>query len=113
MDAAGMKGSGFSLFTQSIPFQFFSFTSIAIALISTVPSFNIGKMKALVKKTSTNPMAEMGGPHHQMEFANEKENMDKDETAKDQMGTASKGSKMAMSMDHDDMKMDMSGQNLC
>src|SRR5699024_5166802 len=112
MDAAGIQGSAISLFINSIPFQFFSYTSIIVALASLVPVLNFPKMKAIIQQN---------GPEHSHqqkmegninkdlafeasdEIRENKDNLEKAETAEDQMGVASKEENQI----DDSMDMDM------
>jgi len=92
MDATGMEGSAFSFYLQSLPYQFFSFFSIIIALITIMPKFNFGPMKDIIKNPSVNEN------DMQTEFSEEMSHHHKGEEAKDQTGNAMKGS---MEHDHD------------
>ncbi|CAM3688345.1 Na+/H+ antiporter NhaC family protein [Cytobacillus oceanisediminis] len=109
MDAAGVEGSSYSVFLSSLPFHFFSYSSILIALLSIIPALNFPSMKALIqenqKEKTKDPFSKSS--HFAFEFSKEisdvKENKHKAETAKDQMGVAMKGNKM----DRGHMKMGM------
>ncbi|RBW70182.1 Na+/H+ antiporter NhaC family protein [Bacillus taeanensis] len=94
VQVAGIEGSAFSLFIRSLPFNFFSYLSILIALLSIVPMFNFGKMKSLLQKSTTSHRKEAFG----VEFSEEFDHKEKAHTAKDQTGNAMKGS---MEHDHD------------
>jgi tetracycline resistance efflux pump len=105
MEAAGAEGSALQLFISSIPFQFFSFTSILIALLSLIPAVNIGTMKDLINKTNQKMNPEPT-PAHDVEFAEENENPEKAKTVEDQTGTAmrEKEHEKEMSMNHDQIE---------
>ncbi|UOQ93987.1 hypothetical protein MUO14_03185 [Halobacillus shinanisalinarum] len=96
MDAAGVEGSGFQLFLASIPFQFFSFTSVAVALLSVIVGWNFGKMKQMIQssKGDCTKLRNQGKPSlstaHSMEMSKEIGNTDKADTSKDQMGLLQK-----------------------
>lgn len=102
MDAGGIEGSAMQLFLSSLPFQFFSFTSITIALLSVILGWNFGNMKKLiqsaqgVKKDTSIPISR---PAHAMEMSEEIGNTDKADTVKDQMGVTTKGKMEKMDMD--------------
>ncbi|SDJ14375.1 Na+/H+ antiporter NhaC family protein [Alteribacillus bidgolensis] len=115
MQAAGISGDPLALFIRSLPFHFFSYLSIAIALLSLIPAFNFGTMKNLMnidqKDTAKNRTGRVPDkPAFATEFSREfgDENQDKAESAKDQMGVAMKGEKkehgmkMEMGMDHEE-----------
>ena len=91
MQAAGVEGSAFSFFVQSLPFHFFSFTSIAITIFSIVPAFNFGKMKDFITVVKPEPAY---GTEFSEEFHN---NTKKAEASKDQIGASMKN----MEHDHD------------
>lgn len=92
MNTTGIEGSAFSFYLQSLPYQFFSFFSIIIALTTIIPKFNLGPMKELIQNHSTKQM------DMQTEFAEDMSHHHKAETSKDQTGNAMKGS---MEHDHD------------
>ncbi|UYG98076.1 Na+/H+ antiporter NhaC family protein [Cytobacillus firmus] len=99
MDAAGIEGSAMRLFLSSLPFQFFSFTSITIALLSVTVGWNFSGMKKLIKSAqSSKEPTTFSSPVHALEMSEELGNTDKADTAKDQMGVTTKG-KMEMDMD--------------
>lgn len=100
MQAAGVGGSAFQLFVRSIPFQFFSYTSIIIALISVIPALNLGSMKDLMNK-SREKKGMQHQPAHGVEFAEEFQDTAKAETTEDQIGTATNAHKNEMSDDHE------------
>jgi tetracycline resistance efflux pump len=112
MGAAGIEGSPFQLFISTLPFHFFSFTSVAIALLSIIMGLNFVKMKELIHSAQGTPAkgdsntnkgkAPRYKPSHAIEFADELGNTDKADTAKDQMGVTTKGK-----MEKIDMHMDM------
>jgi len=94
MDATGVEGSAFSLYLQSLPYQFFSFFSIAVTLFTIIPRFNFGPMKEMIKNRGA-----MNEKNMQTEFAEDmSHNHHKAETSKDQTGNAMKGS---IEHDHD------------
>ncbi|MBM7573283.1 Na+/H+ antiporter NhaC family protein [Aquibacillus albus] len=93
MQASGVEGSALALFIQSLPYQFFSFTAIAIAIFSIMPRFNFNVMKELINVNSTpNKLA------RHTEFAEEFHHHEKGESMKDQTGNAVKDS---MEHNHD------------
>ena len=49
MDAADLEGSSFTVFIQSLPFQFFSYVSVFIALLSLVSALNFLRMRELME----------------------------------------------------------------
>ncbi|WP_256464157.1 Na+/H+ antiporter NhaC family protein [Halobacillus amylolyticus] len=104
MDAAGVEGSAFQLFLASIPFQFFSFTSVAIALLSVIVGWNFGKMKQMIQSSQGDDAKSrnQGNPSlstaRSMEMSKELGNTDKSDTSKDQMGVTSKGDMEQMDM---------------
>lgn len=116
MQAAGLSGDPFTLFISTLPFHFFSFLSIAIALLSLIPAVNFGRMKQLMQfnqkeAVTTNGQRIMDKLGYAMEFSRElgeedRENQEKAESAKDQMGVAMKGEKkgtgMKMGMDNEE-----------
>ncbi|WP_245780749.1 Na+/H+ antiporter NhaC family protein [Gracilibacillus orientalis] len=91
MQASGIEGSALALFIQSIPFQFFSYTAIGIAILSIMPRFNFSGMKELIK---VNHSPDKPAHHDEM---SEKYH-EKGESAKDQTGNAVKG---GMEHNHD------------
>jgi hypothetical protein len=50
INAANMEGAPITIFLNSLPFHFFSYASILIALISLVPAFNFSCMKDLMEQ---------------------------------------------------------------
>lgn len=104
MDAAGIGGSAFQLFLSSIPFQFFSFTSIAIALLSVIVGWNFGRMKQMIQTSNkdvnigSKKNSSIADPALSMEMSEELGNTDKADTSKDQMGVTSKGDMEEMDM---------------
>lgn len=100
MGAAGLEGSAMQLFLSSLPFQFFSFTSVTIALLSVILGWNFGSMKELIqtakgqKKGANRPKTA-----HAMEMSEEFGSTEKADTAKDQMGVTTKGKMNEMDMD--------------
>ncbi|WLD92029.1 Na+/H+ antiporter NhaC family protein [Alkalihalobacillus sp. AL-G] len=107
MDAAEAEGTSLQLFINSLPFQFFSFTSILIALLSLIPTLNIGRMKNLIKETNEK-IGQQQTMADDSEFAEEYENTDKANTSEDQIGTTmkEKGHSKEMSMEHDHDEVD-------
>ncbi|MCF6412040.1 Na+/H+ antiporter NhaC family protein [Pseudalkalibacillus salsuginis] len=107
MDVARVEGTSLQLFINSLPFHFFSFTSILIALISLIPAINIGRMKSLIKET--NEKMGQQSMAHDMEFAEEYKNTHKANTGEDQIGVTMKEKshehkhEMSMEHDHDDV----------
>ncbi|MDC3418137.1 Na+/H+ antiporter NhaC family protein [Aquibacillus salsiterrae] len=100
MGAAGLEGSAMQIFLSSLPFQFFSFTSVAIALFSVIIGWNFGSMKKLIKSAQGSKQElHVSRPAHAMEMSEELGNTDKADTAKDQMGVTSKGKMENMDMD--------------
>ncbi|WP_163539580.1 Na+/H+ antiporter NhaC family protein [Gracilibacillus sp. YIM 98692] len=93
MQASGVEGSALALFIQSLPFQFFSYTAIGIAILSIMPRFNFSGMKELIKMNHA-PLK----PAHDAEMSEEFHHHEKGESAKDQTGNAVKGS---MEHNHD------------
>lgn len=89
MTVAGAEGSVFSLFVRSLPFQFFGFASILVALFSIIPAFRM--------KEKSNPNISA----YNVEFASEFGNEGKAETTADQLGTAMNIHKDVISMEHD------------
>lgn len=100
MEAAGVQGSAFSIFVRSIPFQFFSYTSILFALLSVMPKLNVGAMKDLLKKKGDTEHTKQR-PAYNAEFAEEFEDTSKSETMEDQIGTADNAHKTEMAKDED------------
>ena len=93
MEASGIQGSALTLFIQSLPYQFFSFAAIAIAILSIIPRFNFNVMKELIHvNSSPNKLA------HHAEFDEEFDHHEKGESMKDQTGNAVKSS---MEHNHD------------
>ncbi|MBP1949964.1 Na+/H+ antiporter NhaC family protein [Virgibacillus litoralis] len=92
MDTTGIEGSAFSFYLQSLPYQFFSFFSILIALTTIMPKLNLGPMKELIRNHSSKK-ADL-----QTEFAEDMSHQHKAETSKDQTGNAMKGN---MEHNHD------------
>ncbi|MFZ3579084.1 Na+/H+ antiporter NhaC family protein [Virgibacillus sp. DJP39] len=100
MGAAGIEGSAMQLFLSSLPFQFFSFTSITIALLSVIIGWNFGSMRKLIQSAhGSKKETSFSRPAHAMEMSEEIGNKDKADTAKDQMGVTSKGKMEKMDMD--------------
>lgn len=97
MDAANIEGSAMSLFVSSLPFHFFSYVSITIALFSLIPALNFPQMKKLMNESIVDNSNQ----------AEDEENTDKADTAKDQMGVAMKDDHekmdggMKMGMEHE------------
>ncbi|WP_188453337.1 Na+/H+ antiporter NhaC family protein [Virgibacillus oceani] len=118
MDAANIEGSALTLFIHSLPFHFFSYTSIIVALASLVPSLNFSYMKELMKQSNEKKDVQNEAPTSKkhsfaFEFARDsdedEENADKADTAKDQMGVATKKDEhekmdggMKMGMEHEE-----------
>lgn len=99
MDAAEIEGSAMQLFLSSLPFHFFSFTSITIALLSVTVGWNFSGMKKLIKSAQCSKEATtFSRPTHAMEMSEELGNTDKADTAKDQMGVTTKGKMEKMDM---------------
>ncbi|WP_026700763.1 Na+/H+ antiporter NhaC family protein [Salibacterium aidingense] len=113
MQAAGISGDPLALFIQSLPFHFFSYISILIALLSIIPAVNVGTMKQLIKgkqKETTKRAGVRSDKTFATEFSKEfeegeSENTEKADSAKDQTGNAMKGKKKEMGM-----KMGMDNQ---
>ena len=100
MGAAGIEGSAMQLFLSSLPFQFFSFTSVTIALLSVIIGWNFGSMQELIQSTQGSKKGTtFKQPAHAMEMSEELGNTDKAGTAKDQMGVTTKGKMEEMDMD--------------
>ncbi len=100
MEAANIGGAPITLFLRSLPFHFFSYVSILIALLSLMPAFNFSRMKNLMKQNDGHkekPQTKKSKQNHKyaFEFSEEmdgdKEHQEKADTAKDQMGVAMKG----------------------
>jgi tetracycline resistance efflux pump len=116
MEAANMEGAPITIFLSSLPFHFFSYVSILIALLSLIPAFNFSRMKDLMKQNDgiqENRKTKKSDRKHEyaFEFSKEmdenEEHEDKANTAKDQMGVAMKGEKnnmkgMKMGMENDE-----------
>ncbi|MDC3425630.1 hypothetical protein NC797_14070 [Aquibacillus sp. 3ASR75-11] len=99
MDAGGIEGSAMQLFLSSIPFQFFSFTSVTVALLSVIIGWNFGSMKKLIQSAQGSVKQNASSrPAHAMEMSEELGNTDKADSAKDQMGVTSKGQMEDMDM---------------
>ncbi|RSL28898.1 hypothetical protein D7Z54_34075 [Salibacterium salarium] len=105
MQAAGVNGDPFALFIRSLPFHFFSYISIAVALLSLIPVLNFGPMKKLigVNPNSTKSKRTVEKGDQATEFSrelgeDEKDNTEKADSVKDQMGVAMKGEKKGMGM---------------
>jgi len=93
MSAADINGSAFHLFITTLPYHFFSYTSIIIAILSIWPTFNFGIMKKEIRSTKNSDKSSVnmmngGQLVFQMEMAEDMENKDKADTAKDQMGVS-------------------------
>lgn len=72
MGAAGIDGSAMQLFLSSLPFQFFSFTSITIALLSVIIGWNFGSMRKLIKSAhGSKKKTSFSRPAHTMEMSKE------------------------------------------
>lgn len=100
MDAAGIQGSAMQLFLSSLPFQFFSFTSVTVALLSVIVGWNFKSMKKFIHSAQgSKKQTSFSHPAHAMEMSEELGNRDKADTAKDQMGVTSKGKMEKMDMD--------------
>ncbi|WP_408011511.1 hypothetical protein ACJROX_15230 [Pseudalkalibacillus sp. A8] len=113
MDAANLGGAPITIFLRSLPFHFFSYVSILIVLFSLIPAFNFSRMKSLMGQDDGNKEKQNPERNHEyaIEFSEEmdgdKENHQKADTAKDQMGVAMNGKEddmkgMKMGMEHDE-----------
>jgi Na+/H+ antiporter NhaC len=103
MEAANLEGAPITIFLSSLPFHFFSYVSILIALLSLMPAFNFSRMKELMEQSSGDKgnrqtkKINTENRDYAFEFSKEMdENEDKADTAKDQMGVAMKGEKKSM-----------------